>query len=96
MTKHIVDRDLLARCRHRMYELKQEDLYQELRAIMRETPDEQIIPVPTALIQWAYEPDSEEVSHFQDGYDAARRWVKMQIDYAVKKEQGEKYEQGIS
>ena len=48
---------------------------------------ERIIPVPTALIKWAYEPESEDVSHFNDGYDAARRWVKMQIDYAVKKAQ---------
>ena len=47
--------------------------------------DERIIPVPTALIQWAYEPESEDVSRFNDGYDAARRWVKMQIDYAVSK-----------
>ena len=47
--------------------------------------DERIIPVPTALIQWAYEPESEDVSRFNEGYDAARRWVKMQIDYSASK-----------
>ena len=45
---------------------------------------ERIVPAPTALIQWAWE-DEPESTLFDEGYNAARRWVKMQLEYAVSK-----------
>lgn len=40
--------------------------------------------VPYALRQWAME-DEPESTLFDEGYNAARRWVKMQLEYAVSK-----------
>lgn len=45
---------------------------------------ERIVPASTALIQWAWE-DEPESTLFDEGYNAARRWVKMQLEYAVSK-----------
>ena len=45
-------------------------------------PDERIIPTSAELIQWAWEEEPEE-TRFQEGYNAAKRWVKMQIEAGI-------------
>ena len=45
-------------------------------------PDERIIPTSAELIQWALEEEPEE-TRFQEGYNAAKRWVKMQIEAGI-------------
>ena len=45
-------------------------------------PDERIIPTSAELIQWAWEEEPEE-TRFQEGYSAAKRWVKMQIEAGI-------------
>lgn len=46
-------------------------------------PDERVIPTPTALILWANEPDEGGDCDWNHGYEAARGYVKIQIDSAV-------------
>ena len=45
-------------------------------------PDERIIPTSAELIQWACEEEPEE-TRFQEGYNAAKRWVKIQIEAGI-------------